>query len=155
MTSMRLVMNLPIQEAMQEARKKRSVKPGDEETVQEKAAGCEKPNRRESEYSRAMEVHLTKDGEIELFLPYNQNDISAIRNIEGSKWEQSKRCWVLPSTQECALLLHRAFGRRIRWSDEAVLEPVRRAIRLRGYSPRTREGVCEGVSQFAPICPIS
>ena len=77
---------------------------------------------------------------------FTRDDLERVRAQPGRRWDASRRCWVIPDPVEALKRLRRAFPAALvieaaegptRESDS--LEHVRRALVLRGYSPRTRK----------------
>jgi site-specific recombinase XerD len=99
---------------------------------------------------------------------FTQGDLEVLRNLPGRKWT-ARGVWTVPGVDATVAALVRAFGEeRVRVeegdaplvptlpvatpSSGDLLEPVREALVLRGYSPRTRYVYLGHLRRFLEWC---
>ncbi|MDP2957075.1 MAG: tyrosine-type recombinase/integrase [Longimicrobiales bacterium] len=95
---------------------------------------------------------------------FTASDVAAIKQLPDRRWDPERRVWVLPNEPGTMNALLRLFGTRIAQQSEEptppaqapdggpLLERVRAALILRGYSPRTRNVYLGHVRRFLEWC---
>jgi site-specific recombinase XerD len=113
-------------------------------------------------------VRVGADGahvEIALARGFSRADLDAVRALPGRRWDPEGRVWVVPGVAEPIRTLVERFGESRVQVDHAgslapagepppgdLLERVRQALLLRGYSPRTRKVYLGHLRRFFEWC---
>ncbi|MDH3270541.1 MAG: tyrosine-type recombinase/integrase [Gemmatimonadota bacterium] len=89
--------------------------------------------------------------EIELLPGFGRQELDLVRSLPGRAWDGSRRVWIAPRAERALASLIEAFGPEgvvVRGPGRshpdgdtpvALLDQAKRAMTLRGYSPRTRK----------------
>jgi site-specific recombinase XerD len=111
-----------------------------------------------------VSVRLLRDRdriEITLHPGFTRAELKVVRGLRGRRWDRSKRVWIAPGPDDALAVLVRAFGaHRVAVREEKdrvgrgaeALDAVRRALTLRGYSPRTRTVYLGHLRRFLRWC---
>jgi len=111
-------------------------------------------------------VCVRPDGEhleIRLCPGFTRADLAVVRGLPGRSWKPDRRVWRVPGVADPLAALIDRFGEaRVRVEHSAAigkpvptadpLEPVREALVLRGYSPRTRKVYLGHLRRFLEWC---
>lgn len=119
-----------------------------------------------------VRVQTTLGGLLEVvFDPgFDGHDLDVVRALPGRRWDGQRRLWIVPQRPGTLDLLRGAFGERLKVTDQEsggdgvrphepagpgadprispILERVREALVLSGYSPRTRKVYLAHVRRF-------
>ena len=115
--------------------------------------------------------------EVVLHPGFGSRELNVVRGLPGRRWDGKRRVWMAPGGREAVASLISAFGRdgvevevvgderpadaraegpdtpeSGRASLEPMLDRVRRALTLRGYSPRTRKVYLGQIRRFLEWC---
>lgn len=100
--------------------------------------------------------------EIELCPGFGRRELDVVRSLDGRRWDERRRVWIAPRAQQALRTLVAAFGEegvavtRVASTDDAtseqVLQRVREALTLRGYSPKTRKVYLGQLRRFLEWC---
>lgn len=107
--------------------------------------------------------------EITLHRGFTRADLDVVRGLRGRRWDGRRRVWTAPAPEEVLPILFERFGReRVRVIHDGgrdprdggpaaepsveALEDVRRALTLRGYSPRTLKVYLGHLRRFFEWC---
>lgn len=118
-----------------------------------------------------VSARIRPDGrriEITLHRGFTRAELDVVRGLKGRKWDGRRRVWTAPAPDEVLAILFERFGReRVRVIQDRggpfneglaaepsadVLEDVRQALILRGYSPRTRKVYLGHLRRFFEWC---
>jgi site-specific recombinase XerD len=98
---------------------------------------------------------------------FAQADLDVVRGLPGRKWDGRRRVWVVPGGEEVIAALRQRFGDRVHVveapaaaatvphdlsSAHDLLDRVRSALTLRGYSPRTIKVYFGHLRRFLEWC---
>lgn len=113
----------------------------------------------------AVTVHVRPSQdrvEIVLHPGFTRGDLDAVRALTGRKWDAGRRVWEVPGAREPIDALRKALGEsRVEVvggppeptrSADALLQRVRAALTVRGYSPRTRKVYLGHLRRFLRWC---
>jgi site-specific recombinase XerD len=75
------------------------------------------------ERRKRVRLNPTEHG-IEVRIDYDPDDIAAIKQIPGRRWDPSLRAWVLPTSAESLQRVQELFGRRILSSSRSGAPPT-------------------------------
>ncbi len=117
-----------------------------------KATGMGAGARPQGRASKRPPVRVREAGqrlELSFAPPFSDDDIGVVKGIPGRRWVPNRRLWTMPNTETVQRALSRAFGPRLVMTSSApasprfpadgdeLLDALRRALRARGYSPKT------------------
>lgn len=130
--------------------------------------------RSQPRYSALVRVDRSAHSiEVELVPGFSRADLACVRGLPGRRWHPDRRVWTVPGVAKPLGVLLERFGEdRVRLEDsgqagsgaaEAAsppaggaaadpLSPVRDALLLRGYSPRTRKVYLGHLRRFMQWC---
>jgi len=93
---------------------------------------------------------------------FTRGDLDAVRSLAGRRWDAGRRVWVVPGAREPIDALRKALGEgRVEVvagtpaparPADVLLERVRDALTVRGYSPRTRKVYLGHLGRFLRWC---
>lgn len=107
--------------------------------------------------------------EVELRPGFGRRELDVVRGLPGRQWDGRRKVWTAPRGREALTTLALAFGRggivvEVDDGDELdtsdpppdptapLLDRVRHALTLRGYSPRTRKVYLGQIRRFLEWC---
>ncbi|MFZ5989446.1 MAG: tyrosine-type recombinase/integrase [Bacillota bacterium] len=110
-----------------------------------------------------MAIVITKCscGSLSVRFPYSREKVEKIKEINGRKWLESDKIWIIPDTKEaidslCSLFKNEKIvfesGLAEVYSfdsiEEEVFKPLRNELKLRGYSIKTQKAYIGHVRRF-------
>lgn len=93
-----------------------------------------------------MFVHVKKysEGFLSVKLPYSVENVEKIRKINGRKWIQSDKIWVIPDNEDSTKLICRLFGKDnvffedIEYDKDTMIA-LKNELKLKNYSLKTQK----------------
>lgn len=72
---------------------------------------------------KKFRIDRTEENTIEVFTPYNKRFVKRLKNFGDRKWNDEKKCWVVPadSISEVRQLMLEVFGENDLYSDDYVI----------------------------------
>lgn len=102
-----------------------------------------------------MFVNVKKyaQGYLSVKFAYSAKNVEKIRKVNGRKWIESDKIWVIPDNKESVNLLYRLFGAENIISDvfefdKNTIMVLKNELKLRNYSVRTQKaylGPCKKI----------
>jgi len=112
-------------------------------------------------YTPLMQITISGStkNQLTVQIPYDQTLLTAIRRIPGRKWDETRRVWLIPDTQDHAdQLLQNLSDTGLFQAEEtvpappvdsAILRRYQEALEARHYSPRTKAAYSAWIERFA------
>ncbi|WP_010252782.1 site-specific tyrosine recombinase/integron integrase [Acetivibrio cellulolyticus] len=109
-----------------------------------------------------MFVHVKKysEGFLSVKFPYSVENVEKIRKVDGRKWIESDKIWVIPDNEDRIKLLYRLFGKDNVFFenyeyDKDTMIALKNELKIRNYSVKTQKaylGHVRRLLQFHKKC---